>query len=149
MRSGPALCSATGGSNRVLHDTCRCTNVTTVTRHMWPVGRKGVPYSRTMLAALTFLVVFVLAFGFPALAQQTTGAQRPADQQAQRTTTPALHNGKIVFAGILPRDARTTNNWEIYTVNADGSGFAKLTNNPATDVYPSWSADGRKIAFES
>jgi len=87
--------------------------------------------------------------GLPASGQEITEAQRPAAQQAQRTTTPALHNGKIVFAGILPSDARTTNNWEIYTVNADGSGFAKLTNNPATDVYPSWSADGRKIAFES
>jgi Tol biopolymer transport system component len=111
------------------------------------MGRKGVPYLRIMLGTFTFALVFVLIFGFPAWGQQPTSPQRPAAQRVQQATTPTPRNGKIAFAGILPRDARTTNNWEIYTVNADGSGFAKLTNNPATDVYPSWSPDGRKIAF--
>jgi Tol biopolymer transport system component len=111
------------------------------------MGRKGVPYLRTILATVTFSSVFVLLCGFPTLGQQTTNAQRPVAPRARQTATPTPHNGKIAFGGILPRDARTTNNWEIYTVNADGSGLAKLTNNPATDVYPSWSPDGRKIAF--
>ena len=107
-----------------------------------------MPYLRTISATVTFLMVFVLMFGFPAWGQQTTGAQRPVDQRVQQTTTPNVHNGKIAFAGILPEDARTiTNNWEIYTVNADGSGFVKITNNRSIDVNPAWSPDGRKIAF--
>ena len=40
-------------------------------------------------------------------------------------------------------------NYEIYVMNADGSGQTRLTNNPATDYYPSFSPDGSKIAFNS
>jgi Tol biopolymer transport system component len=32
-------------------------------------------------------------------------------------------------------------------MNADGSGVTRLTNNPADDGVPSWSPDGRRIAF--
>jgi Tol biopolymer transport system component len=39
--------------------------------------------------------------------------------------------------------------WEVYVVNADGSGQRNLTRNPATDFTPIWSPDGRTIAFES
>ena len=34
-------------------------------------------------------------------------------------------------------------------VNADGSGLRQLTNNLACDMFPSWSPDGKKIAFDS
>jgi TolB protein len=40
-------------------------------------------------------------------------------------------------------------NWEIYTMNPDGSGTTRLTNNPAQDSEPAWSPDGTKIAFSS
>jgi TolB protein len=39
-------------------------------------------------------------------------------------------------------------NSEIYAMNADGSGVINLTNNPANELYPVWSPDGTKIAFE-
>lgn len=39
--------------------------------------------------------------------------------------------------------------WEIYRVNADGSGRARLTENGANDGLPAWSPDGRSIAFLS
>jgi len=41
------------------------------------------------------------------------------------------------------------NNFEIYTINADGTGLANLTNHPARDECPYWSPDGRSIAFAS
>jgi dipeptidyl aminopeptidase/acylaminoacyl peptidase len=40
-------------------------------------------------------------------------------------------------------------NDEIYTMNADGSGRKRLTDNPAVDEFPAWSPDGTKIAFSS
>jgi Tol biopolymer transport system component len=40
-------------------------------------------------------------------------------------------------------------NWEIYVMNADGSGRTRLTDNPASDDGPSWSPTGRSIAFYS
>ena len=52
-------------------------------------------------------------------------------------------NGKIVFQS--DRDG----NFEIYVMNADGTGQDNLTNDPAQDTTPVWSPDGSKIAFSS
>ena len=49
--------------------------------------------------------------------------------------------GRISF--VSNRDG----NREIYVMNADGSGQTRLTNNTESDRDPSWSPDGRRIAF--
>ena len=51
--------------------------------------------------------------------------------------------GKIVFYS-----ARAGNN-EIYKMKSDGSNQTRLTFNPASDTYPTWSPDGRQIVFHS
>jgi TolB protein len=38
-------------------------------------------------------------------------------------------------------------NTEIYLMNSNGTGQKRLTRNPGNDCYPSFSPDGRKIAF--
>ena len=40
-------------------------------------------------------------------------------------------------------------NRDVYVVNADGSGAARLTNDPAFDAGPAWAPDGTRIAFVS
>jgi Tol biopolymer transport system component len=66
-------------------------------------------------------------------------------------------NGPIVF--VSDRDSIDANgngtiesserNLEIYSINPDGTGLQRLTNNPATDTRPGTAADGRRIAFDS
>ena len=40
-------------------------------------------------------------------------------------------------------------NWEIYIVQLEGSGLARLTENTTVDADPGWSPDGKQIAFRS
>jgi Tol biopolymer transport system component len=53
------------------------------------------------------------------------------------------NNGKIAY------DTDRDGNFEIYSMNPDGTSKTRLTNNAARDVSPAWSADGTKIAFVS
>jgi TolB protein len=52
-------------------------------------------------------------------------------------------SGQIVFQSDRDRQ------WEIYVMNADGSGLMRLTENECDDEYPVWSPDGREIVFKS
>ena len=45
--------------------------------------------------------------------------------------------------------SRRDGNSEIYVMDADGGNPQNLTNNLGNDIYPSWSADGKRIAFAS
>jgi TolB protein len=54
---------------------------------------------------------------------------------------------KIPFAGIGGKPG-VGGNFEIFVMNADGSGQRRLTHEAARDYAPAWSADGRWIAFE-
>ena len=70
----------------------------------------------------------------------------------------------VVVSGGVERPARLAfaslrdENWEIYVMDEQGAlgdgqaaanGLTRLTDNPANDVAPHWSPDGRRIAFSS
>jgi Tol biopolymer transport system component len=60
----------------------------------------------------------------------------PTSAHARRSPT-----GRIAFsAGVHPHE-------DIYVVNADGSGLKRLTSDRWADFDPSWSPDGRRIAY--
>jgi hypothetical protein len=52
-------------------------------------------------------------------------------------------DGKIAF------QSNRDGNFEIYSMNADGTGQTRLTFNGASDLDPSWNAAGTKIALET
>lgn len=58
-------------------------------------------------------------------------------------TAPAGYGTNVVF--MSSRDG----NWEVYTINIDGSGLKRLTNSNAQEGLPTWSPDGKAIAFVS
>lgn len=61
-------------------------------------------------------------------------------------------NGNIAFASDRTAGEGVDNpegDFEIFTINRDGSSLVQLTENAAFDFAPDWSAGGRKIAFES
>jgi Tol biopolymer transport system component len=75
------------------------------------------------LASLALALAIVTPIGFP---------------PAANASFPGI-NGKLAFTG--------TSNWEIHTINPDGSNEAILTDSGRFNDTPAWSADGTKIAF--
>lgn len=94
---------------------------------MFPVTRPGRTYDVRLglLAAL---------LGFAALAF----AAAPA-----RATHPGA-NGKIAFVSNRDGDG---SDFDIHTMNSDGSGVTNLTNDGVTNNEPSFSPDGAKVAY--
>ena len=85
--------------------------------------RVSKPTIAVALASLLLLAVFA-AGGTPA-----PGATFPGG------------NGRIAFA------SNQGGNWDIYTMNADGGGVARLTTDPGVETQPSFSPSGAQIAF--
>jgi Tol biopolymer transport system component len=58
-------------------------------------------------------------------------------------TNPAWspHGRRLAFA------RRTDGRAHIFVADADGSGAVQITDGPADDVEPSWSSDGKSLAF--
>ena len=54
----------------------------------------------------------------------------------------------IVFA-MKPAGAADENESEVYSIRPDGSGLKRLTNTPGDDSHPHWSANGKRIFFNS
>jgi TolB protein len=52
-------------------------------------------------------------------------------------------NGKIAFV------SERTGDDEIWAMSPHGANQVNLTANPSFDAFPTWRADGRKIAFAS
>src|SRR5262249_13768511 len=69
--------------------------------------------------------------------------QLPTGQGRQWAPEWSPDGSQIVYS------SNQTGNWEIWMMNADGTGQHQITNNPARDEYEAWSPDGRTIALGS
>jgi Tol biopolymer transport system component len=56
--------------------------------------------------------------------------------------------GRIAFMRATSFDGPDIES-DVYTMNVDGSGERRLTDTPGLDGFPSWSPDGKRIAFAS
>jgi len=61
----------------------------------------------------------------------------------------SLDGMKIAFSGVS-NAGTAEEEWDIYTINVDGTGLRNVTAHPAFDGWrPTWSPDGERIAFFS
>ncbi|MEZ4668694.1 MAG: SUMF1/EgtB/PvdO family nonheme iron enzyme [Anaerolineae bacterium] len=91
--------------------------------------------------------VKTLTIGTATMQQQIVDLAGQLTEQAQQPnaepTAQGGGSGQILFASERDGDQ------EIYVVDVDGSNLRMLTNNTSTDTDPSWSPDGKQIAFAS
>lgn len=117
----------------------------------------------TLLYITTMLVVFTLLLtGCSSPASPTAG---PIEEQiAEETPVPTVEIVSTATTEPSPTPAPTAippfpcmisfdtdrdGNWEIYVMGPDGSDQQNISNNPGDDFEPSWSPDGKQIAFAS
>jgi Tol biopolymer transport system component len=73
----------------------------------------------------------------------------PGGQPVEAQAAFPGKNGKIAFASDRVTPDNPEGDYEIFTMNPDGTGLRQLTHNAAGDFDPVWSSDGRLIAFAS
>ncbi|HRV94783.1 MAG TPA: LysM peptidoglycan-binding domain-containing protein, partial [Anaerolineae bacterium] len=74
------------------------------------------------------------------------GAEKKISSDPADTAPSVSPNGsKIAFMS----SGRGARNWEIFTMDADGSNVIRLTENGNNDGLPTWSPDGQSIAYVS
>jgi len=68
---------------------------------------------------------------------------------SEKLTTLRLNTNENRFVFSQKIDGEDNEHEEICTLEIDGIGFQRITNNTFWDIYPAWSSDGTQIAFIS
>ncbi|HET9477506.1 MAG TPA: LuxR C-terminal-related transcriptional regulator, partial [Dehalococcoidia bacterium] len=111
----------------------------------WTAARWALAAAGTGVIAATVAGLALLALGVWLNADEPEGVAGPT-AAGQPPTATSQSSTKILFAAV--RDGGP--DFDIYTVNSDGSGLTNVTDDPdAPDFYPSWSPDRSRIAYFS
>jgi Tol biopolymer transport system component len=77
----------------------------------------------------------------------------PACEHAERSLAPGVGQPQFDFSatgalnGRIAFHSSRDGDFDMYVMNADGSGVTQLTTNTVNEFDPIWSPDGKRIAF--
>jgi hypothetical protein len=120
-----------------------------------PLAASG-PYDQPQIATdLTGTIAFISSHENPLGDIYTFN---PRTKEVKRVTNTSMYidgislshdRKKIAFYGGASSDFAAAVNWEIYTVNVDGTELKSITSNSWLDGHPAWSPDDSKIVYAS
>jgi len=105
-------------------------------------------FAKGMAAGIRGVAVLTIVTGLTACADDASPA-RPMEPTAASFAKSSGGGGsqRMLFSSNI--DGLNDGNFEVYSMNPDGTGITRLTNSSGFDVGARWSPDGKRIAFAS
>jgi TolB protein len=91
------------------------------------------------------LLIAIVGWALPTLAATCliVGCSRGLKTPEAISPKPTEVSGRIAFV------ANQSGNWELWTINADGTNPVQLTQTPLDERFPAWAPDGQTIVYST